>query len=261
MINDRSDSTGKNEVWPDFGPGSDDFNFSSESRQKSHWSVAWSDLMMTMFILFVILYVVQETNLNLRVSRDSAIGMTFDRSDQKSFIINRNNPDATELYKVAKQILLDEFITASRVDLIEGKAVRIGISADLFFDLGRTDLKFSAKAQLDQIGRLLFENNLFVNVVGHTDDLPTNSNQYPTNWELSTARACQVARYLIDNAGIAENRFFITGHSSQIPLKSNDSSVNRSLNRRVELILVREIPYITETNRRIIPGRDYNNEI
>lgn len=261
MANERSISKGKQESWTDFGSENDDLYFFSESRRKSHWSVAWSDLMMTMFILFVILYVVQETNLNLRVSRDSAIGITFDKSDEKSFVINRNNPDATKLYKVAKQILLDEFITASKVDLIEDKAVRIGISADLFFDLGRVDIKHSAKAQLDQIGRLLFENDLFVNVVGHTDDLPTNSVRYPTNWELSTARACQVARYLIDNAGIAENRFFVTGHSSLSPLKSNDSPVNRSLNRRVELILVREIPYITGTNRRIITGREYINEL
>jgi chemotaxis protein MotB len=81
-------------------------------------------------------------------------------------------------------------------------------------------------------------------VIGHTDSLPNHSELYATNWELSTARACRVARYLIKDFGLREDRFFVSGHASLQPLMPNDTAYNRSLNRRVEIILMKERPYV-----------------
>jgi chemotaxis protein MotB len=66
---------------------------------------------------------------------------------------------------------------------------------------------------------------------------------FPTNWELSTARACRVARHLIEEEGIPEERFFISGHSWHQPVAPNTNAYNRSLNRRVEIILMKEMPF------------------
>ena len=90
---------------------------------------------------------------------------------------------------------------------------------------------------------ILKENSFVINVIGHTDSTPTHSMLYPTNWELSTARACRVARYLITEAGVPKDRFFVSGHASLLPLMPNSTAANRSLNRRVEIILMKDRPY------------------
>jgi chemotaxis protein MotB len=81
-----------------------------------------------------------------------------------------------------------------------------------------------------------------VNVVGHTDNLPIHSDQFPTNWELSTLRACQVARFLIEEMKLPSQRFFVTGHAYHQPIKSNETAGGRAANRRVEIIITRTRP-------------------
>jgi len=69
------------------------------------------------------------------------------------------------------------------------------------------------------------------------------SERFPTNWELSAARACSVARYLMDEMGLPSRRFYVTGHGEQQPIRPNDSEVNRAENRRVEIIVTKEKPH------------------
>jgi chemotaxis protein MotB len=97
-----------------------------------------------------------------------------------------------------------------------------------------------ARYQLDQIAKALNENEYYINVAGHTDDTPSNSVTYPTNWELSSHRAVMVARYLTEHCNVDGDRIFITGHAYHQPVRSNDTNYNRALNRRVELILTQE---------------------
>ena len=130
------------------------------------------------------------------------------------------------------------------VDLIQDGTVRIVLAGDLFFDTGSADLKIGARYQLNQIARVLNENEFAINVIGHTDDTPSRSERYPTNWELSSKRAVMVARYLTEVKQVDEDRIFINAHSFHQPVESNDTSYNRSLNRRVEIILMKRMPYV-----------------
>ena len=108
---------------------------------------------------------------------------------------------------------------------------------------GWTGLKTGARYQLNQIAGALDENDLAINVVGHTDDARTRSEQYPTNWELSSKRAVMVARYLTEVAKVDEKRIFVSAHSFHQAVRPNDTSYNRALNRRVEIILIKQKPY------------------
>ena len=80
---------------------------------------------------------------------------------------------------------------------------------------------------------------LQVEVEGHTDDLPISSARYPSNWELSTARAGAAARYLIDH-GVPAARIRAVGYAETRPLVPNDSRENRGKNRRVEFLFARD---------------------
>ncbi|ACN16727.1 MotB3 [Desulforapulum autotrophicum HRM2] len=226
-----------------FDPFSENLLFSFETPRRGGWSVSWSDLMMTMFILFVVMYVYQAGSRELEFGPGPGTNLVSDSGSGK-IVENSLNASPSDVFTQTRQAVLDEFVDDSAsVELVADRAVRISLAGDLFFDLGKADLKPQAQWRLRQIGRILQENSFVVNVIGHTDDMPNHSEQYPTNWELSTARACRVARFLIKEAQLPEERFFVSGHAWLQPLRPNNTAHNRSLNRRVEIVLMKERPY------------------
>ena len=107
----------------------------------------------------------------------------------------------------------------------------------VFFGLGQAKLSRQGQRVLDQMARLLsgeFDGRV-IRVDGHTDDVPIRKvrHLYPTNWELSTARACTVVRYLTDQAGISPQRIFPAGFAFHRP-----ASNAKSKNRRVEITIL-----------------------
>jgi len=208
-----------------------------DEKQYNKWSVSWADLMMTMFIFFAVMYIYQVGDKNIKFGYGDVQNALSEQGSGRVANINalRNPLDVFDKTRQAvKEVMIDEKIT---VDMVNDNAVRIVLAGDLLFDLGRARLKLGAKYQLDQLAKVLNENEYMINVGGHTDDAPTNSETYPTNWELSSQRAVMVARYLIEVCNVDEERIFITAHSYHQPVRPNDTAYNRSLNRRVELIL------------------------
>jgi chemotaxis protein MotB len=77
-----------------------------------------------------------------------------------------------------------------------------------------------------------------IRVEAHTDDVPTNNPLYPTNWELSVARAVAIVRMLAEECGVPPERLCAAGHGQYKPLVSNDSREHRAINRRAEIIIL-----------------------
>ncbi len=214
-----------------------------EPEKADRWAISWSDLMMTMFILFVVLYVYKVGNRELKFGPNPGDNYISDKGSSRIVDMDvRKQP--SDIYNQTKAAIKDKFMDNTvQVDLVADRAVRIVLAGDLFFDLGQAELRPEAQWRLRQIAKILHENSFVINVIGHTDDMPNHSESFPTNWELSTARACSVVRYLVNNQDVEESRFFVSGHSWLRPLVPNTTSHNRSLNRRVEIILMKELPY------------------
>jgi chemotaxis protein MotB len=81
-----------------------------------------------------------------------------------------------------------------------------------------------------------------IRVDGHTDSTPIDSPRYPTNWELSAARALAVTRYLSETDGVRSGRLMAAGFGEFRPLVPNDSRDHRAQNRRVEIHLLSSVP-------------------
>jgi chemotaxis protein MotB len=108
------------------------------------------------------------------------------------------------------------------------------------FNAGEADLLPGSFPTLLKIASIIGSKKGFEVVVsGHTDDRPINTTRFPSNWELSAARAVTVAKFLVDN-GLAPNRVSIQGFSSYRPINENTSPENRQANRRVEITLIKE---------------------
>jgi len=113
----------------------------------------------------------------------------------------------------------------------------ISLSERLIFQEGQADLPPEALPVLDTIVEMLRPITNTVRLVGHTNNTPSINPAFPTNWELSLARANSVAKYLI-NAGIAPERLTISGQGEYAPVFPNDTEEHKRLNARVEIIVV-----------------------
>lgn len=124
-------------------------------------------------------------------------------------------------------------------------AVAINLQGGVFFQLGSADLTSEALRILDKLTAPLTEAHYKLTIEGHSDNLPIKSAQFPSNWELSSARASSVARYFIAQ-GFPKDDITVMGLADTRPLAPNENAqgapipANQSMNRRV-VILVRPI--------------------
>ncbi len=119
-----------------------------------------------------------------------------------------------------------------------GLVIRV-LTDDLLFASGQATLSSNATSLLSEIGQLLnIDETHPISVEGNTDDVPIHSSLYPSNWQLSTARASSVVEFLIAH-GIAASRLTATGNADQRPVASDATEAGRARNRRVEIVLRR----------------------
>ena len=110
------------------------------------------------------------------------------------------------------------------------------------FDAGEASVLRDSRPTLERIARVITARNGYrVTVAGHTDDSPIHTPRFPSNWELSAARAVNVARLLMD-FGVDPTQISVQGFADNRPLNDNDTPENRQKNRRVEITLHKDVP-------------------
>jgi len=121
---------------------------------------------------------------------------------------------------------------------IERGRMVVKMASAILFGSGSTTLKDEGKTVIGEVSSVLagIEGRSF-QVEGHTDDQPMNSARFPSNWELSVARATEVVRYMVEN-GMAPERISAAGYAEFMPVSSNDDPDGRALNRRIEIVLM-----------------------
>ena len=117
--------------------------------------------------------------------------------------------------------------------------IRIRVKGALLFDPGEAFLKTTAKPFMDDLVTVLKKFDYYILVEGHTDSIPISTERFPSNWELSGARASAVLRHLVDS-NIDPRRLTSVGLADNFPLASNTNSEGRAKNRRVEFVMTRD---------------------
>jgi len=148
----------------------------------------------------------------------------------------------SELAKIFDELemLSDRFNLKDEIELLfsqEGLVMRL--SEHTLFESGAASISPQALALLEKIGVIVAQTNYLIRIEGHTDDVPIHTAIFPSNWELSTARAVNVLRYLIEHHHIDSQRVAAEGFAEFQPLVANDTPENRAKNRRVEVIFIR----------------------
>ncbi|TWI56939.1 flagellar motor protein MotS [Alkalihalobacillus nanhaiisediminis] len=145
--------------------------------------------------------------------------------------------DMDELLKEVQEFLeineLTEFISATRDD----RGVVLVLQERTLFETAEAELLPEAELFLGKVGTLLEAIPNSVKVEGHTDSRPISNFQYPSNWELSGARASSVIRYLVDTYDLAPSRFVANGYGDTRPVVPNTTVENLQTNRRVVIVI------------------------
>jgi chemotaxis protein MotB len=121
----------------------------------------------------------------------------------------------------------------------EERGLVVRFADQVFFDLGKADLKPEALAILNKIGPILKDIPNPIRIEGHTDNLPIKTAQFPSNWELSVHRATSVIRYMVEELDFDPTKLSAAGYGEYRPVRPNDSAENRAMNRRVDIVIMR----------------------
>ena len=107
-----------------------------------------------------------------------------------------------------------------------------------FFDSGSASMKDQGEDAFRRVAQILQEHPYGVRIEGHTDTVPIHTSQFASNWELSTARATELVKILIEQYGIAAERLSAAGYAEFHPVASNSTNKGRQLNRRVDVVIL-----------------------
>ncbi len=152
--------------------------------------------------------------------------------------INQFRPDlvADQIKKYAKKKGLEKELHLRQTE--RGLVVSI-VTDKMLFPAGAAALTPGAVQVLDKVSSLIKSTNSIIRVEGHTDNMPIHTLQFPSNWELSTARATTVVRQLVDREGIPSSRLSAAGYADGHPLAPNTTPANRAANRRVDIVILK----------------------
>jgi chemotaxis protein MotB len=155
-----------------------------------------------------------------------------------------------EVKQKVEQLITQQNLQGNLEVELQERGVVISITANLLFASGSADIEKDSLSILDKIGNILLAvpgNN--IRIEGHTDNDPIKTSLYPSNWELSSARATNVLRRLVDNSGIKPNVISSVGYGEFRPKVPNISEANKAANRRVDIVIIKSIYDATEPTK------------
>ena len=140
------------------------------------------------------------------------------------------NPAMKFLKMYLRQAGLDKSVSIEKIE----EGFRVIFGSNVLFSSGKAEINKDACSCLDEMIKIARNNPFSVRVEGHTDSVPINTPEFPSNWELSTTRAVNILRYLLEKGELPADRLAAVGFSQYHPVASNDVSEGRQKNRRVE---------------------------
>ncbi len=226
------------------------------------WLSSYAGFTTLVIIFFVLIFTVSQIDAKkyARVANSFSVVLTgkpiSDGDETDLFIIDDTEgpitsaevcaPNQAQLDEVKE--LLNQFIMGQErgtklddyIQVYEQeRGLVISFKDSLIFRDESTDLTPGAADIVSQVGDILLALPNYIRVEGHTDDSPINTDKFPSNWELSVLRATELVHILNEGAHIPALRLAAIGYGETRPLVANDSSKNRAMNRRVDIVVLK----------------------
>lgn len=234
-----------------------------EGTETASWIFTFADMMTLILTFFVLLFSMSKMEVEKFKGIMMSVQQSFgehapsieklklseeDKGQQKEaeddkLLIDESRLEADQSLKMEKDIM--DFITKRGLNKhivvsVDNENIILRVKDAILFPSGKALLNEKAKPILDDIKQILDKYlDYRVRIAGHTDNVPINTVQFPSNWELSAIRATTVLRYLLQK-GVETDRLTATGYGDLLQVAPNDTPENRALNRRVEFVLEKE---------------------
>ena len=214
----------------------------------SNWLTTYSDMVTLLLCFFVLMF----TFSNLDVQKFKSVLASFQGGsgilEGGNVIETPSIRDQEELDLEKLRDILEDYADSANLGeeitiSINERGLTIRFADRVLFDPGKADLKPDAKEILNDVAEILQRNEFkdkLIKVEGHADTTPVSPKDgFPTNWELSTTRATNVLRFLVEEKGIEGGRISASGYSYYRPIAPNDTKENKAKNRRVDIVILK----------------------
>lgn len=162
------------------------------------------------------------------------VGLDDDMSGSSGGILNISEDAITKSMKRLKASFEGE-VLEGKIDIERTpKGFKATLGSSVLFPSGVATFNDAAYPSLDRIVKIMKTGPYHLRIEGHTDNVPINTSQFPSNWELSTARAVNVLRYFLGVGKISSGKITAVGYSEYHPVATNETPEGRTKNRRVE---------------------------
>jgi len=241
----------------------------AEEVNLERWLVSYGDFITLLFATFVVLYALAQTDVSELSKLDESLQKAFSQNsvmqgqdsilDGSQSIMDQMNGNSFVQELMAEYIspkyeaqsfeqiekTVDEMSKSGNLQGVTATMTEQGLlltfDDQYLFTSGSAQLNRNSQRLLDKIGVLIYEKFVMhcIRVEGHTDSSPIASSKYPSNWELSSARACTIIRYLVGRFRFSPAVFTAVGYADTRPAKASKGKVEPRKNRRVEMLILK----------------------
>ena len=227
----------------------------SPSARVSHerWLVSYADFVTLLFAFFVVMYASSQIDQRkagrLSVAIESAfqqMGIFQSEAHHRGKAAlhtsgSRNPGQAENLANIRGELqsaLATEIKRGEAALHMEPDGLVISLREAGFFDSGSATIKEQGQDAFGRVAEILQQHAYALRIEGHTDTVPIHTARFASNWELSTARATEVIKILVERYGIPAGRLSAAGYAEFHPVAGNETSKGRQLNRRVDVVIL-----------------------
>ncbi|MFP7233421.1 flagellar motor protein MotS [Bacillus subtilis] len=214
------------------------------SQSSSSWMVTFTDLITLILVFFILLFSMSQIDLQKFKTAVESIQKEGSGLQPDQTSIEKKNTSRADAKKQEDQLLnkvntyikdnhLNALMTAKR----DERGVVLVLQEAVLFDSGEAKVLKNAETLLHRIAVLLQTIPNDIQVEGHTDSRNISTYRYPSNWELSAARASGVIQYFTSKEKLPSKRFIAVGYADTKPVKDNKTNEHMKENRRVEIVI------------------------
>lgn len=220
------------------------------------WLIPYADMLTLLLALFIVMFAMGQVDQAKFKKVSDQFNVIFSggsgvmEKEGKSLIpmedlpsLNKQEADIMEQIKedIEKEIKGNGYSDKVSITLND-EGLGISIQDVVLFNSGKADVLPGVHDMLLHVSDIVKNLDNDIKVVGHTDDIPINTPQFRSNWDLSAIRAINVMNFFIDNGGLKPERFSIQGFGQYSPKYDNSTLEGKAKNRRVEIVVVRKYP-------------------
>jgi chemotaxis protein MotB len=233
------------------------FDDEHEEHINESWLIPYADILTLLLALFIVLFAssiidAEKFRSIMESFKSELTGTKIDQTTSLSVQlpadkkpVEGNSEEARKEQAELDELLskLEKFITENNLQAVitlqdSKRGVEIALKEVILFDQGKADLKESSYPTLDVLVNLAKTVSNPISIEGHTDNVPIKNSKFPSNWELSSARAVSVLHYFASK-GIAQDRMQFVGYGEFKPVHPNDTEEHKQSNRRVNIVILR----------------------